>query len=84
MYGRLRQAQGDITTDVRRVPGFDGLSKSVMHTVLRSGKVDLRADRRRYEDIIKMGSEGVDCIHLAQDRMQWRTLLITSMKMLIP
>jgi hypothetical protein len=55
MYGRLRQAQGDITTDVRRVPGFDGLSKSVMHTVLRSGKVNLRDDRRRYEDITKMG-----------------------------
>jgi hypothetical protein len=41
--------------------------------------------RHRWEDIIKMdlreiGWEGVDWIHLAQDRDQWRVLVNTLMK----
>jgi hypothetical protein len=39
-----------------------------------------QATRRRWEDNIKMdlketGWEGVDCIHVAQDRDRWRALV---------
>jgi hypothetical protein len=44
------------------------------------GKRQLERSRRRWEDIIRMelreiGWESVDLIHLAQYRVQWRTLL---------
>jgi hypothetical protein len=45
--------------------------------------------RRRGEDNIKIdvkgtGYEGVNCIHLAQDRVQWRALLNPSMSLRVP
>jgi ribosome biogenesis protein Nip4 len=47
----------------------------------REGKTPLRRPRRRWEDNIKMdlseiGFWGVDLIHLAQVRDQWRVLEI--------
>jgi hypothetical protein len=49
------------------------------------GKRPLGRPRRRWENNIKidhreLGWEGVDLIHLAQDRYQWRTLVNTIMK----
>jgi hypothetical protein len=47
------------------------------------GKRPLGRPRRRWQDNIKMdimdiGLEGVDWIHLSQDRDQWRTLVNTA------
>jgi hypothetical protein len=49
-------------------------------------KKPLGRPRSRWEDNIKMdleevGWEGVDWIHLAQDRDQWRDLVITVMNL---
>jgi hypothetical protein len=65
LHSGFRQTQGDITADIRPVPGFNGLRNAVMHKALRSGKVNRGNDRLKYGDIIKMGSEGVDRIHLS-------------------
>jgi hypothetical protein len=48
-----------------------------------------RRPRRRWEDYIRMdlrevGWEGVDWIHLAQDRGQWRAVLGTVMNLWVP
>jgi ribosome biogenesis protein Nip4 len=48
------------------------------------GKRPLRRPKSRWEDNIKknlreIGFEGVDWIHLAQDRNQWRALVNTVM-----
>jgi len=53
------------------------------------GKRPFRKHKRRLEDNIRIclkeiGREGVDWIHLAQDRDQWRTLVITVMSHLGP
>jgi hypothetical protein len=52
-------------------------------------KRQLGRPRRRWEDKFKVevkeiGSEGVDCIHLAQDRILWRVVLYTVMNFLVP
>jgi hypothetical protein len=53
------------------------------------GKRPLRIPRRRREDNITMflkeiGREGVDWIHVAQDRGQWRACVKTIMNLQIP
>jgi hypothetical protein len=53
------------------------------------GKKPLRRPRRRWEDNIRtdlkeIGWEGVDWIHLAQDRNQRRDLMNTVMKLRVP
>jgi hypothetical protein len=53
------------------------------------GKRPLGRPRRRWEDNIRMdlgeiGWEGVDWIHLAQDRDQWRALVNTVMNFQVP
>jgi hypothetical protein len=53
------------------------------------GKRPLRKPRRRGADNIRMdlretGWEGVDWIHLAEDRNQWRGLVNTVMGLRIP
>jgi hypothetical protein len=53
------------------------------------GKRPLERPRRRWEDNIKMdfrerGSGGMDWIHLAQDRDQWRALVDTVMNLWVP
>jgi hypothetical protein len=53
------------------------------------GKRPLGSPSRRREDNIKMnlrdiGRGGVDYIHLAQDRNQWRTLVNTVMNLRVP
>jgi hypothetical protein len=35
-------------------------------------------------DIMEIGWEGVDWIHLAQDRDEWRTLVNTVIKLRVP
>jgi hypothetical protein len=50
------------------------------------GKRPLRRPRHRWEDNIRMdlrevGWEGVDWMHLAQDRNQWQTLVSAVMKL---
>jgi hypothetical protein len=53
------------------------------------GRIPHGRPRHRWEDNIKMdlkeiGSEAVDCIHVAQDRDRWRTLVNTVMNLLVP
>jgi hypothetical protein len=53
------------------------------------GKTPLGRSRRRWEDNIKMdlkaiGWEGVEWIHLAQDRDKWRALVSTVMNLRVP
>jgi hypothetical protein len=53
------------------------------------GKRPVIRPRRRWEDSIKMdlreiGFEGVDWIHLAQDRDWWRALMNTVMNLWVP
>jgi hypothetical protein len=56
------------------------IMKSNRVLVIRDeGKRPLGITRRRWDDNIKLdlkgiGCEGVNWIHLAQDRIQWRTL----------
>jgi hypothetical protein len=55
----------------------------------REGKRPLRRSRRRWEDNIKMNHrdirhEGVDWIHMAQDRDRWRVLVNTVMNLRVP
>jgi hypothetical protein len=44
--------------------------------------------RHRWEDIRmdlrELGSEGVDCIHLAQDRDQWQAIVNVVMNLQVP
>jgi hypothetical protein len=35
-------------------------------------------------DLREMGFEGVDCSHLAQNRLQWRTFVNTVMNLRVP
>jgi hypothetical protein len=53
------------------------------------GKRPLRKPRRRWEDNIKMDLrvivlKGVDWIHLAKDRDQWRDFVNTIMNLRVP
>jgi hypothetical protein len=53
------------------------------------GKRPLGRHRRRWEDNIRMdvketGWEGVDWIHLAKDRDQWRAVVNTVMNLRVP
>jgi hypothetical protein len=53
------------------------------------GKRPLKRPKHRWEDYIKIylreiGLEGVDQIHLAQDRDQWRAVVNTVMKLYFP
>jgi hypothetical protein len=53
------------------------------------GKNPQGRPRRRWVDSIKMdlreiGWDGVDCIHVAQDRDQWRVLLNTLLNFRVP
>jgi hypothetical protein len=53
------------------------------------GKRSRRRHRRRWEGNIRMdlrqgGWEGVDWMHLVQDRDQWRALVNTVMKLRVP
>jgi hypothetical protein len=43
------------------------------------GRRPLGEPRCRWEDIGEIGWEGVDWMHLAQDRYQWRALVNTAM-----
>jgi hypothetical protein len=60
-----------------------------MSVVKPEGKRQLRRPRRRWEDNIRMdlreiGLHGMDLIHLAEDRDQWRTLGNTVLKLRVP
>jgi hypothetical protein len=53
------------------------------------GKRPLRRPRHRWEDDIRMdlrevGWEGVDWMHMSQDRDQWRVLLNTVINFQVP
>jgi hypothetical protein len=48
------------------------------------GKRTLGRPKLRWGDIRMDGWQGVDWMHLAQDRDQWRTLVKTVMKLLRP
>jgi hypothetical protein len=53
------------------------------------GKRPLGRPRRRWEDITKMhlkevGWGGIDWIHLAQDRDEWRAVVNTAMNLRVP
>jgi hypothetical protein len=53
------------------------------------GRRQLERPRRRWEDNIKMnvmeiGRKGVDRIHLAQDRKQWRAVVKAVMNLCVP
>jgi hypothetical protein len=53
------------------------------------GKIPLGRHRRRWEDNIKLdvreiGIDGADWIQLAQDRVQWRVFVNTSMNLRVP
>jgi hypothetical protein len=53
------------------------------------GKRPLGRNRRRWEDNIRMdlreiGRESVDWMYLADDRDQWRSLVITAMNLWLP
>jgi hypothetical protein len=53
------------------------------------GKRPLGRPRRKWEDNIKMdlrevASEGMDWMHLAQDRDQWRSVVNTVMNLRVP
>jgi hypothetical protein len=53
------------------------------------GKRPLARSRRRWEDNIKMdfkeiGWGGMDAIHLARDRNQWRALVNTAVNLRVP
>jgi hypothetical protein len=53
------------------------------------GRRPLGRPRRRWVDNIKIdlreiGWDGVDCVDLAQDRDQWRALVITVMNLRVP
>jgi hypothetical protein len=55
------------------------------------GKRPLGRPRRRWEDGIRMdlreiGSGGVDCIRLAQDRYRWRAVVsaVMNLRVLVP
>jgi hypothetical protein len=54
----------------------------------RVGKTQLGSPRRRREgmriDRSEIGWEGVDWIHLVQDRNQWRALVNTIMNVRVP
>jgi hypothetical protein len=58
-------------------------------SVKPDGKRPLGRPRRRWEDNIKMdlrkiGWEGVNWIHLAQDRNRWRDVVNTVMSLRVP
>jgi hypothetical protein len=63
-----------------------------MHTFLvgnAEGRRPLGRPSNRWEDSIRMdlrevGWEGVDWMHLAQDRDQWQTLVYMIMNLLVP
>jgi hypothetical protein len=53
------------------------------------GRGPLGRPRRRWEDNIKMdlreiGIHGANCIHLVQDRVQWRVFVNTEMNLRVP
>jgi hypothetical protein len=53
------------------------------------GKRPLGRPRRSWEDNIKMylreiGIDGLNCIQLAQDRVQWRAFVSTVMNLRVP
>jgi hypothetical protein len=53
------------------------------------GKRPLGRPRRRWKDNIKidlreMGKDGVNWIHLAQDKVQWRAFVSTVMNLRVP
>jgi hypothetical protein len=53
------------------------------------GRRPLGSPRRRWVDNIKMdlreiGWDGVDCVHLAQDRDHWRALVNAVMNLRVP
>jgi ribosome biogenesis protein Nip4 len=57
--------------------------------VEKSERIQLRRPRRRWEDNIRMdlraiGWEGVDWIHLAQDRDRWQAVVNTAMNLRVP
>jgi hypothetical protein len=60
--------------------------RAVLDTVVKS---QLGITRCRWEDrnriqLMEVGWEGADWIHLAQDRDEWRALLNTVMKLRVP
>jgi hypothetical protein len=67
-----------------------GEMRNVYNILVRkpAWKRPLEKPTRRWEDngmhLGEVGLEGVDCIHLAQDRDQWRALVDTVMKLRVP
>jgi hypothetical protein len=60
-----------------------------MGQIRKERKRPLGRSRRRWMDNITMGRreigwEGDDCIHLVQDRDQWRAVVSTVMNLLVP
>jgi len=50
----------------------------------KNWKIPLGRGRRRREDNIKINLEDVDYIYLSQERVRYRALVNTEMKLLVP
>jgi hypothetical protein len=68
-----------------------GERRGVYRVLVRrpEGEKPLQRPKRRWEDNIKMdlgeiGIDGANWIRLAQDRVQWRTFVITVMNLRVP
>jgi hypothetical protein len=76
---------------VGRTCGTHGEGRDVYRVLVGrpEGKRPLGRPRRRWEDNIKLdlreiGIDGVKCIRLAQDRVQWRAFMNTVMNLRVP
>jgi hypothetical protein len=74
-----------------RACSTDGRDEKCINILVEKpeGKRPLGRPRRRWEHNIRMDLreirwEGVDWMHLAQDRDQWRTLVSTIMNLWVP
>jgi hypothetical protein len=86
-YYGVQFKDDEITGHVARIEDMKNAYRAFVGTP--EGKRTLRRPRLTKEGIIKMylkdiGCEGVDWICLVQDRVQWRVLVNTVMKLWVP
>jgi hypothetical protein len=65
-------------------PWPENMMSYILREYYRSGRPKRRWDDNIRMDLREIGWEGVDWIHLAQDRDQWWTLVNTVMNLRIP